>query len=379
MGRGWTLLAVVGTVGLLLAGCTAPGGSSTAPRPVVGAPAAATAPAAQGGPTTGAPAAASQPPPPLVEVRAGLLPSILSAPLFAGVDLGIYRQNGLEVSIEPFTVTSDIMTLLGGGRLEFGQVTMGAAAFNAFNRGVDLTMAGAGSVGIVHLVVRKDLYDSGAVRSVRDLKGTRFALNGRGVIIEYSMFKILEKGGLTPEDVEIPILPWPDQITALGNRAIDVGLMGDPLATLAAARGVGVIVEEREPGQPEPWFAPGLQGGMIMMNRPWAETNPAVATAIVKSYVQAARRLQGSRILEDAEALASVEKWVNVTPEVAKSGAPPLWAINGRVHVETLMDAQRYFIETGGTDYRQPMPLERIYNDRYLTEALREIGTVPEN
>ena len=256
---------------------------------------------------------------------------------------------------------------------------MGSAVFNAFNRGIDLVVAGASSIALTHLVIRKDLWDSGAIRSTRDLKGTRFALNGKGVIIEYSMYKILEKGGLTSDDVDVPILPWPDQITALGNRAIDVGLMGDPLAALAVSRGVGVVLEEREAGQSEPWFAPGLQGGMIMMNRQWAEANPALAAAVVKANLQTGRRLQGTRLYDDAEALASIEKWVSVTPDVVKSGAPPLWAPNGRVHTETLMDAQRFFIESGGTDYREPLPLERMYTDRYLNAALAEIGTVPEN
>src|SRR5438067_809320 len=286
-----TLLAVLATMALALTSCaspaSAPAGASRpgesaqqAPAP----PAAAAAPAAPvaSPPGLGGPGGAP------VQVRGGLLPSVLSAPIYAGVDMGIYRQNGLDVAVEPFTVTSDIMTLIGGGRLEFGQVTMGSAALNAFNRGVDLVIAAGGSLALTHLVIRKDLWDSGAIRSTRDLKGTRFALNGRGVIIEYTMAKILERGGLTPDDVEIPILPWPDQIPALGNRAIDVGLVGDPLGALAVSRGVGVILEEREPGQGDPWYAPGLQGGNLMMNRPWAEANPAVATAIVKSYLQTA-------------------------------------------------------------------------------------------
>jgi len=315
----------------------------------------------------------------LTQVRGGMLPSILSAPLFAGVDVGIYQQNGLDVQVEPFTSTGDMLTLIAGGRLEFGQVTMGAAAFNGFNRGVDVVIGGSGPLALLSLLIRKDLYDSGAIRSARDLKGTRFALNGRGTIIEWMQAKVLEKGGLTPEDVEAPILPWPDQVTALGNRAIDVGFVGEPLGSLAVARGVAVILEEREPGQGEPWYAPNAQGSMILMNRTWAEANPAAATAVVKSYVQAARRMQGTRIFEDEPALASVEKWVNVKPDLVRQATPPLWALNGRLDVATLNEVQRYFIDTGATDYQQPIPLERMYNDAWLNDALREIGVVPES
>jgi NitT/TauT family transport system substrate-binding protein len=238
-------------------------------------------------------------------------------------------------------------------------------------------IGGSGPLALLSLLIRKDLYDSGAIRSARDLKGTRFALNGRGTIIEWMQAKVLEKGGLTPEDVEAPILPWPDQVTALGNRAIDVGFVGEPLGSLAVARGVAVILEE--PAQGEPWYAPNAQGSMILMNRTWAEANPAAATAVVKSYVQAARRMQGTRIFEDEPALASVEKWVNVKPDVVRQATPPLWAINGRLDVATLTEVQRYFLDTGATDYQQPIPLDRMYNDTWLNDALREIRVVPES
>ncbi|HLH24315.1 MAG TPA: ABC transporter substrate-binding protein [Chloroflexota bacterium] len=374
MRRASALLTLWTLVSLLLVACRPDAGAAPAPAvpPAGAAEPAAAAPAA-------APAPASQPPAQPVAVQGGLLPSILSAPIFAGVDMGIYQQNGLDVTVEPFTVTSDIMTLVGSGRLQFGQATMGSAAFNAFNRGVDLVITAGGPLGILHLLIRKDLWDSGAIRSTRDLKGTRFALNGRGVIIEYVQYKILERGGLTPDDVEVPILPWPDQIPALGNHAIDVGLVGDPLGALAVSRGVATILEERDPSGREPWYAPGLQGSVLMMNRPWAEANPAAASAVVKSYLQTARRIQGTKIFDDTEALASVEKWVDVKPEVVKAGAPPIWTLNGRVDADILADVQRYFIESGGTDYHDPLPLDRLYDDRYLNAALAEIGTVPEN
>jgi NitT/TauT family transport system substrate-binding protein len=376
MRHAWTLLGLLSVLSLALAAC---GGGATSAPSAAPPRAAGAAAAAPGGPAADAPPAATQPPPEPVAVQGGMLASILSAPMFAGADLGIYRQNGLDLSIEAFNATSDVMTLVASGRLQFGQVTMGAAALNAYNRGLDIVTTAAGSVGVLHVLVRKDLWDSGAIRSPRDLKGVRFALNGRGTIIEYSMAKVLEKGGLTAADVEVPVLPWPDQIPALGNGAIDIGFVGEPLGALALNRGVAVIMEEKEPGQADPWYAPNLMGGLIMMNRQWAEANPAAARGVIKSYLQTARRIQGTKIYDEPEVLVSVEKWVNVKPEVVKTGTPPLWFVNGRVDVDMLMDVQRFFIEAGGADYRDPMPIERLYNDRYLNAVLQEIGTVPEN
>lgn len=245
-----------------LAACSSAASPAAAPAGA-GAAAPPAEAAAKPGETV-APASAATPASPLVPARAGLLPSVLSAPIYAGVDLGIYRKNGVDVTdVETFTATTDIMTLLAGGRLDFGQVTMGSATLNAYNRGVDLVITAAGNLATVPLVVRKDLYDNGTLRTVRDLRGRRVALNGKGTSLEYSLAKALEYGGLTPDDVEVPILSWPDQVLGLANGAIDAGLIGEPMASAAVTRGVGVILEDEEMrSHGVPGFAPGLQGGL---------------------------------------------------------------------------------------------------------------------
>ena len=190
------------------------------------------------------------------------------APIVAGVDLGVYARNGVDVSVETFTATPQIMTALAAGQLDFGQVTIGAAAFNAYQRGVDLLIISAGSIGTVPVIVRKDLWDSGAVRSVQDLKDRTIAINGAGNILEYAMYKLLQHGGLTPADVQVALMPFPDMVTALQNQAIDAAMMLEPTGSQAVSRGVGVILEEKVgPGPADnPWYAPGLQAGMLMAN-----------------------------------------------------------------------------------------------------------------
>jgi ABC-type nitrate/sulfonate/bicarbonate transport system substrate-binding protein len=113
-----------------------------------------------------------------------------------------------------------------------------------------------------------------------------------------------------------------------------------------------------------------------MANQRWAEANPAAATAMAKSYVETARRIQGRRIFDDEAALAAIERWTKVTPEAVRRSTPSYFAPNGQVHVETLMDNQRYFLESGSATYREPLPIERLHDDRYIKAALAEIGVV---
>src|SRR4051812_12221560 len=372
MARWLPRAARFGFVALLLLACR-PAAAPAAPSAAAPAPAS-SAPVA----SAPAPAAASAPAEP-VTIRAAMIPSLASAPFLAGSDLGILEANGIQLDITPFTDTAAIMTQLAAGRLDIGHVTVGSATLNAFSRGVDITIAAAGSLAGSPIMIRKDLVDDGTFRSLADLRGRRISINTRGVIHEYVLYKVLQSGGLSMDDVEIPLLPWPDQVTALGNQAIEAGIVVEPIASQAVARGVAALYEPPDAAaRGEPWFEPGLQGGMIMVNRQWAEANPTLATAVVKSYLQAARRLQGRRIYDDDTALAAVERWAKVTPEAVRRSIPTYWALNGQLHVESLMNAQRYFMESGGANYREPLTIQALHDDRYLEAALREIGIVPD-
>jgi NitT/TauT family transport system substrate-binding protein len=377
MGRSLSRTALYGFVAIAMLACApaaAPASSSGAkPTPAVSAPAT-TAPAAQ----VAAPAAPTAPPE-LVTVRVGMIPSLAGAPLLVGGDLGLFERNGIQLEITPFTDTAAAMTQVVGGHLEAGHITIGAASLNAFSRGVDLTILNSGALASSPLMIRKDLVDDGSFRSLADLRGRRVSINAKGVIHEYVLYKVLQAGGLTYDDIDNPLLPWPDQIVALGNKAIDAGIVVEPLASQAVARDAAIIYEPPDAAtRGEPWFAPGLQGAFMMANQRWAEANPAVATALAKSYVETARRIQGRRIFDDEAALAAVERWTKVTPEAVRRSTPSYFALNGQVDVPTLMEAQRYFIESGSTTYREPLPIERLHDDRYIKAALAEIGVVAE-
>jgi NitT/TauT family transport system substrate-binding protein len=372
MGRSFWRAARFGLSALGLWAC----GPAAAPAAPSGAAPPPAVPAAAA-PTTIAAAPAA--PPELVTVRVGMIPSLAGAPLLAGGDLGIFERAGVQLEITPFTDTAAAMTQVVAERLEAGHITIGSAALNAFNRGLDLTILHAGALGSSPIMVRKDLVDDGVFRSLADLRGRRISINTKGVIHEYVLYKVLQAGGLTFDDVEVPLLSWPDQVIALGNKAIDAGIVVEPLASQAVARDAAIIYQPPDgTARGEPWFAPGLQAAYMMANRRWAEANPAVAIALTKSYIEAARRIQGRRIFEDEAALAAIERWTKVTPDAVRRSTPSLFALNGQVHVETLMDAQRYFIESGSATYRDPLPIERLHDDRYVKAALAEIGVVPD-
>ena len=74
-----------------------------------------------------------------------------------------------------------------------------------------------------------------SIRSVKDLKGKRVALN-RGSNVHYLLVRLLEKEGLKYSDVRVVFLPPAEARAAFENGSIDAWVIWDPFAAAAIAQ-----------------------------------------------------------------------------------------------------------------------------------------------
>ncbi|MHB8620743.1 MAG: ABC transporter substrate-binding protein [Chloroflexota bacterium] len=355
---------------------SAPAASTVAASP--SAPASVAASAAASGPAATSPSAspsgATSPSGSRVAepIRFGMLPSLASSPVFVGVDSGAYAAEGVDVKLTTFTDTVKILVSIAGGQLDMGQITLGAAAFNAFHRGVDVKLIAssnqdpAGPGAIAPLVVRTDLYNSGAVTSAAQLKGRKLATNGKGTVLEYSTAKVLAAGGLKLKDVNLVYMPLPDMLVALGNKAIDAALILEPLATLAVQKGLGKIVSDN--------YSPNTQYGIIAVNTAFARAHPKAVTRFLIGYIKTIRRLSNGRIKHDAQALTIVQKYVKTPPAVVKKAPDPYWPLNAKLNLKSVQSEQNYFIQAKSVDYGTAIPLNKMIDQSYLDAALKQTG-----
>jgi NitT/TauT family transport system substrate-binding protein len=348
---------------------SAPASAAAAASTPASAKPAASAPAS----ATAAASAAAAAKPGLTQVRLGLLPSVASAPIYTNLESGAFASSGLDVSITPFTDTVQIMVSIAGGQLEMGQITLGVGALNAMARGTDLKLVASANQdpaehgALTPLLIRTDLIDSGQVKSVKDLKGRKLAINGKGTILEYTIGKLMLGAGLQPSDVDVVVLPLPDQVTALGNKAIDASLTLQPLATQAVQKGVAKVLTDT--------VTPNAQLGMIAVNSKWAETHREATVNFLFNHVKMIRRLADGKIKSDSEALAAIQKWVKTEPEVVRAAPDPNWPKDAKLNRASMADEQKYFLDQKATNYSEPIPIDRIADDSYLDEALKKLGS----
>src|SRR5262249_49350298 len=139
---------------------------------------------------------------------------------------------------------------LAAGQLDAGVGAVSSGLFNAIAREIDIKIvATKGAVGLdpqgafvgpQALVIAPDVLASGAIRDYRDLPGRTIGLSERGSALEAMLDRAMQPSGLSANDVDFKLMPYPDMLVALANRSIEGALELEPFVAQGVARGVMV-------------------------------------------------------------------------------------------------------------------------------------------
>jgi sulfonate transport system substrate-binding protein len=173
----------------------------------------------------------------LKTVKAGMVTGVDQIGLPIALEQGFFEKHGLDVDIaRPYATGVDALNALQAGESEIVQV--GVPMIGAVLRGMDLVALGnysgnatkLGSDATMALIAGKD---SGIKQGdLSTLKGKRIAASF-GTINHLYILALLEKAGLTPQDVTLVNTPPPDMTVALLANGIDAFSAWDPWPIVA--------------------------------------------------------------------------------------------------------------------------------------------------
>jgi NitT/TauT family transport system substrate-binding protein len=345
------------------------GQGAAAPTPARAAPSAPEQPAAA--------APTRQPLSPRVAVRYGELGQASDAGFYVALDRGYFAAEGLDVEPIPLGSGGRMVPALGAGQVEVGGGGMSAALINAIARDVPLKLiADKGSLrqgfGYESLVVRKELVDSGAVKSIPDLRGRKIALNSTTSMDFFLLNGALESAGLRLEDTILEEIPFSDMIAALANGSVDAAISLEPIATAIVRQGVGsklLTLEE---------VMPNAQVGVIMYAPHFMRDQPEAARRFAIAYLRGIRdynRAFTSGERRD-EAIQTLVKHTSIKdPAVIDAMVPPGLNPDGYVNLDGVMAAQEFWRQANLLP--ATLPAETIVDHSYLDYALGVLGRYP--
>jgi NitT/TauT family transport system substrate-binding protein len=287
---------------------------------------------------------------PKQKVIVAYVPILKFATLYVAASRGIFDRYGLDVETQSVRSGTEVIAFLTQGKVDVGGIAIVASTWNGWVKGMDMRIIAPGALEPVkgsptRLLARKDLVDSGKVRTVADLKGLRLGMaGGPGSGGEYLAAKALERGRLTIRDVQALNISNVDMTAGFASKSLDAGILGSPYADQAIAAGNAVsLAEDLTPGAMTVAF---VSSGKLLKER------PEVARRFVLALMEAARMMQGADYLASENVRAYLAH-VNATEQSIRTGDPVIYDPNQEISLDGLRDVERVHRENGRTEYQQ--------------------------
>jgi len=231
----------------------------------------------------------------IVKFNAGMVTGIDQIGLPVALERGFFEKWGLDVVIaRPYATGVDALNALQAGESEMVQV--GVPMIGAVLRGMDLVALGnysgnahkLGSDATMALIAREG---SGIdAKDLSSLKGKKIAASF-GTINHLYVLALLEKAGISINDVSMVNTPPPDMTVALLAKGIDAFAGWDPWP---------IVAQKDVPGAYQIIRGGGVISyvGFNVVTRSWAEKNGATAVKMLS-------------------ALSEGDKWMRANPNEA--------------------------------------------------------------
>ena len=292
---------------------------------------------------------------------------------------GYFAAEGLDVRFQTFDSAARMIPVLAAGDLQVGAGGPSAGLYNAFARDIDIRIVADKSrnqtgQGSQKLLVRKELWDSGKVRKVADLRGMRVANAAPGSSGATVLYKFAQSAGMKTSDFQEVFMSTPQMVQALQSGAVDAALPFDPATTLAVRNGYAMSLGNDYDVYPTHQIAVTLYGGRFIKEQPKA------AVGFLKAFLRGVRdhndALGPDKLLtgEKGDAIAAIlaEYGPFKDPKVYKSFVIAYCDPDGQLDMPSIKEDIAIFRELG--HLKTDVDLARVVDTSFLEAALKEVG-----
>lgn len=181
-----------------------------------------------------------------VSLEIGMLKLTSSAPLFIGIEKGFFQEEGIDAKAKWFDAAQPIAVATAAGSVDVGATGITASLYNMVAGGQKLVIVadkGREQAGYSSSAL---LYPSDSpLKSIEELKGKKLGITQTGSTYHYMAGKLLEKHGLTLQDIElIPLNSIKGLMEALKSKQVDAVLLNEPNISTVVEEGYGKVIAQ---------------------------------------------------------------------------------------------------------------------------------------
>ncbi len=273
----------------------------------------------------------------LATLKVGYVPTIAFGPIFIANDEGYFDDQGIRIELIKFQSGPQAIPSLVQGEIDVSSTTISPSLFNAVAKGANIKIvADKGSTGgqcdYNALVVRKDLYNSGFLTSMEQLKGKKIAVASRP---NYFLIKTLGKANLTSKDVESIDMGFPEMVVAFENNAIDAAVITEPYLYQVLKTGKAKILLLA--GEIIPNFS-----GFPLAFGPNLLENPPLGKKFMVAYLKGVKQYNEGKTQRNLEILKNYTQFDN---EILQESCWGVIRQDGYIEKEPIMQYQDWLLE----------------------------------
>ncbi|MBI2953091.1 MAG: ABC transporter substrate-binding protein [Chloroflexi bacterium] len=363
-------------------GCSsAPTPTPTSIPPATKAPAAATkAPeATKAAPVATKAVAAPKTAPPASTVRVGLNRLTSDGGFYIALERGYFKEQNINIEVVPFSSATQTIAPMSTGQLEVAGGSATPGMFNATQRGIALKMVadkGSANPGMSYsaAVVRKDLWDSGTIRSFADFKGKNIALNAAksGAAAHVDLDIALQGVGLSlMKDINIVDVGYPDMNAAFAGKAIDASMHAEPFMIKGIQQGLFTVLKNVDEIYPDHQIA------VLVFAPHFAKDQTDAAKRFMVGYLKGVRDYNAAFVKKDknireAVIQALIKETTLKERELYDQAGFPGVNPDGYVNAESVTRDQDWFAASGFLT--QKVNLKEVIDNQFVDYALQVLG-----
>ena len=271
-------------------------------------------------------------------------------PIMYGIDQGFFADEGIEVAVTHFNASSVTQfPNLVKGALNIASGVPAPPLFNQIAEGWDIkafattSAARSGWHDELWVMVRKDLWDSGAVRKLSDVRGRRIDAATPGAPINLLVNQLLLKTGLSRSDVIYSerLRDQVSMVSALRNQAVDFVAVVEPTASQMVENDIGMRFASNQD------VAPNAQTAFLIASAKYLAENKDAVTGFLRVCMRSREELvkTGPRAFPPA-AQKVLATWTQRSEDEVAKLAPPYFTIE-EVRPESLSVPEDFWITAG--------------------------------
>ncbi|SDR55123.1 NitT/TauT family transport system substrate-binding protein [Rhizobiales bacterium GAS191] len=315
-------------------------------------------------------AVAAPPEKPRLQLGVGGKQALYYLPLTIAEQLGYFKDEGLDVTINDFGGGAKALQALVGGSVD--------VVTGAYEHTIDMQSKGQDVRAVIELgrfpaiVVLVKSEKAAAVKSPADLKGFKIGVTAPGSSTQFVVSYLIAKAGGNPADSSfIGVGAGPTAVAAMQKGEIDAISHIDPMISkLEADGGVTVLADTRSESGTRAIFGGPLPAAVLYAKKGFIDANPETTQRLVNAFVKALAWLAKASPEDVAKTVPEAywlgDKQLYVKAVTADLEAYSRTGIIPRAGMETSLGMLKQFnSELAGAK----IDLDKTFDDRFVRKA----------